>query len=729
MRTSIYKDFPVGYPDPEVVLGYGELFVELPLKDSDNIRIKYGDGKTKWKDLPYRLGDTSTDELYFTESDESSLNNALSKVVNGTDVRTAIANLKRAIELTSLASGIVPNISKENVNIDKSKTYTSASEAIKALTANEPLEVVLGTMSQAIQLTFENCAEGIDVSASKIIIKPDYSATVEEALDKVNSDNDLGTILGALKNAVNLIETSGISNVSGAEINYSESNAKTVTEALEEASNGSSLNEIVAGLKRAIKLVQIGGGQAIDVTDSAIASKSNKAESKEEALNDADTAKKLGDVIAAIKRAIVLTNELSDFGEEQLDDRAAKLSASLNQINNTLATRINPVVGYGSNNAIDQRIDISGKEVFYNNSSAKTKNDALKECTTGEPLSAIVAGLKKAIELMDRDIDISTLTVDYIDDESTSVESVADNARAGKQLKDILASLKRSIILLNKKVENQKRVSFTTDSPNANSATEYVNKIVTGSELSDIIVNLKKAIILLDNKAITPPDLDSYSLQIIKKKFTSATTAANSIKNKIGVSDAVSALKQAILLLDDTKEDKDAPISKRVVYFDNDKSTNRDMALKSVLSGKSVSDNIAALKRAIELTSTNDEISSNIISFNPDKTSGTVERALDQIKSGNTLGNDIASLRRAIELLYNSDIKDIDISTKKVEWNLITTGTTLDALSNISSGKDLNVLMPYIKKVLSDTITELKVIKSRQDDLQNKINQISAKLK
>lgn len=729
MRTSIYKDYPVGHPDPNRVLDYGELFIELPEKNSDNIRIKYGDGKTKYKDLPYRLGDTSTDELYFKESDEATINNALSKVVNGTDVRTAIANLKRAIELTAISSGIVPNISKENVTINTDNKFTNVSDALEALTKTEPLEVTLGNMTQAITLIMKSSASGLDISVQKVNVVPDYSTSVEEALDKVHSDEELGVIVGALKNAISLIEESGVGNVSNAKISYNESNAKTVSEALEEASNGSSLNEIVAGLKKAVKLVQIGGGNALDVTGSSIYPEESNATTKEEALNDADKSKKLGDVIAAIKKAITLTDSISDYGEETAEVLAAKrLSAALNKINNNLISYVPAPVTTtkSSDNAIDEKVDINKKQVFYNESSAKSQQEALKEVQSGESLSSVIAGLKKAIELMDKEINISNLTVDYVDDESTSVESVAQNARAGQQLKDIIASLKNAILLLNKKVKNQKYVSFIEDS-NAKTATEYANKIVTGAELSDIVVNLKKAIILLDNKAVTPPNFNNYPLQIVKTRFSSATTAANSISNGSGIGEAVSALKQAMILLDDQKDSSKNAISNRIVYFDKDRSTTRDMALKSVFSGKSVSDNIAALKRAIELTDTNDEISNKSVKI-VDDNSTTIEEALNKIKSGNTLNADIAELKRAIELINSSD-RDIDISTQKVEWNLATTGTTLDALACIDSGRELNIIIPYIKKVLTDAVSDIKMIQKRQTQLEKQIESINAKLK
>lgn len=728
MRTSIYKDYPVGHPDPNRVLDYGELFIELPEKNSDNIRIKYGDGKTKYKDLPYRLGDTSTDELYFKESDEATINNALSKVVNGTDVRTAIANLKRAIELTAISSGIVPNISKENVTINTDNKFTNVSDALEALTKTEPLEVTLGNMTQAITLIMKSSASGLDISVQKVNVVPDYSTSVEEALDKVHSDEELGVIVGALKNAISLIEESGVGNVSNAKISYNESNAKTVSEALEEASNGSSLNEIVAGLKKAVNLVQIGGGDALDVTGSAIYPEESSATTKEEALNDADKSKKLGDVIAAIKKAIALTDSISDYGEETAVLAAKRLSAALNKINDNLISYVPAPVTTtkSSDNAIDEKVDINKKQVFYNESSAKSQQAALKEAQSGESLSSVIAGLKKAIELMDKEINISNLTVNYVDDESTSVESVAQNARAGQQLKDIIASLKNAILLLNKKVEGQKYVSFIEDS-DAKTATEYANKIVTGAELSDIVVNLKKAIILLDNKAATLPNFNNYPLQIVKTKFSSATTAANSISNGSGIGEAVSALKQAVILLDDQKDSLKNAISDRIVYFDEDRSTTRDMALKSVLSGKSVSDNIAALKRAIELTDTNDEISNKSVKI-VDDDSATIEEALNKIKSGNTLNADIAELKRAIELINSSD-RDIDISTQKVEWNLATTGTTLDALACIDSGRELNIIIPYIKKVLTDAVSDIKMIQKRQTQLEKQIDSINAKLK
>jgi len=771
MRTSIFKDFPTGYPNPDLVLGYGELFIELPPNDSDNIRVKYGDGETKYKDLPYRLGDTSTDELYFSESEVETLSEALEKVVSGADVKTIISNLKKAIELTASGSGQIIDIGKEKVQPDlETKKYDTVEEALAALTEKESLSIVLGTLTQAIKITYEQGGTGIDIAVEKLskVVEDEYK-DASEALANVTAGKELGVVIGALKNAIELVEQEipgpgptppSPTDVGNSVITYDESKAETVKEALDEAGSGNKLKNIISGLKAAIKLVQIGGGENINVTKSEIEYVPSYAETKEDALDEVDQTDELGILVGALKRAIELTDDTSDYGEETAILGARKLNASLRSIMDDIdksgvyqgseetlqenQIHISTNEGKKVDNAIPDLVDISYKDIIFKESNASTEKAALNTVESGNSLGTIIAGLKKAIELIDHEIDISNMTIEYIDDNSTSVAAVETNAKSGKQLKSIVASLKRSIELLNDKVDNtvktvddknkqllsnvgSGRVSFTNADSSTSDPTKLMAKIVTGTELSVIVADLKRGIELLDKKIPQPVNINKEGLILKDVKGTSATTVGNSVKTGIAIADAVSALKQAILLLDKNKMPANADISAKPVAFKPNKASTRSLALQSVLSGNSLSANIAALKRAIELTEQTDDISNKTVKF-VENTSITAQEALANIKSGAALNTDIAGLKRAVELISGDQLHDLDISTKKIVWNLATTGTTLDVLANIKSGQELNILMPYIKRALKDSYDKISELERTQKQLKKTIEEISVKL-
>ena len=753
MRTSVFNEFPIGHPDQENILGYGEIFIELPVAASDNIRIKIGDGKRKYKDLPYRLGDTSTDELYFGESEEKTINNALSKVVSGADVATSISNLKKAIELTAKESGggsYSSNISDEYVTVDTTtKKITSVDEALKLLTEKEPLSIVLGTLTQAVEITFnkDNTTGNIDI-ATKVLSKvtDDKSTTVDEALNKVKAGNQLGDVIGALKNAIGLVEKESattVKDVSTSTINYTDSTETTIKEALEKTKSGNKLQDVVSGLKQAVSLIQ-NATVSKDISENSIKIKPSEAKTQEEALDEIENASEMDSLIGSIKQAIILTDKISDYGEETEALGAKKLNASLRAIVSDIESS-----GYEgteevadtepTNNAVDSKEDIAYKEIRFNKSNAKTEQDALNEVSSGGHLADIIAGLKQAIVLVNKEIKISNMQVDYIDDQSTSIKAVSKNARSGNQLKIIIAALERSIQLLDnadKDLHNEikqscqnigkYRVSFTENKDN--SIDKINSSIVTGSDLSSIVANLKRSIEILNKRSnlIQQPNFNSMPLSIIAKNYTSATTAANNINSGISTEDAISSIKQAILILDKNKASKNDSISDKQVVFEKNTSSTRNMALQSVFSGNSLSSNIAALKRAIELTDDGTDVSDKTVNFIDDN-SQTIDEALAKVKSGGQLKLDIASLKKAIELISDKELKHLDISSKPVEFYQIITGTVSDNISNIKSGNDLSSILSYIKKVLMDQQERINALERQNAVLSHTITELTKK--
>jgi hypothetical protein len=255
-----------------------------------------------------------------------------------------------------------------------------------------------------------------------------------------------------------------------------------------------------------------------------------------------------------------------------------------------------------------------------------------------------------------------------------------------------------------------------------------MDDIVTGSEMSLIVSNLKNAIILLNKKIPVERDINKETLVLKEAKMSSVSTALKGIKSGTDVASAVSALKQAVLLLDKNKFEGDINISDKEVIFNNNLSKTRNQALQSVISGNSVSGNIAALKRAIELTDPTDDISNKRVRFVEDK-SENVEVALKKINSKAGLNIDIAALKRAVELVNSEAVKDIDISSKEIKWNINITGSTLDAISNIKSGAQINMIIPYIKKALSDYSDRIAIIERNQAQIKKVLEDIQNELK
>jgi len=84
-----------------IVLDVGELFVELPDTGvgTGESKIKIGDGKTQYKDLPYAIGDVSNNTIKYSSNTSTNVANALNNVASGKKLGEMIAGLKQAITL------------------------------------------------------------------------------------------------------------------------------------------------------------------------------------------------------------------------------------------------------------------------------------------------------------------------------------------------------------------------------------------------------------------------------------------------------------------------------------------------------------------------------------------------------------------------------------------------------------------------------------------------------
>ena len=83
------------------VLEDGEFFVEYPDTGagSGKCKVKVGNGVSIYTELPYALGDTSTDPITFTEASSTTVEDALARVIPGALLQNIIGGLKRAVIL------------------------------------------------------------------------------------------------------------------------------------------------------------------------------------------------------------------------------------------------------------------------------------------------------------------------------------------------------------------------------------------------------------------------------------------------------------------------------------------------------------------------------------------------------------------------------------------------------------------------------------------------------
>ena len=106
------------------LLKEGEFFVEVPDKGvgKGHSKIKIGDGVTAYSSLPYALGDTSNDNITFTDSDTSTdVNTAVTNVASGRSLGGIIASIKNALKLlgrtaTQSISGLMSSADKKKLD-------------------------------------------------------------------------------------------------------------------------------------------------------------------------------------------------------------------------------------------------------------------------------------------------------------------------------------------------------------------------------------------------------------------------------------------------------------------------------------------------------------------------------------------------------------------------------------------------------------------------------------
>lgn len=84
-----------------IVLEKGELFVESSDEGigKGHARIKIGNGSDPYSTLDYAIGDTSNDEIEFSESAETDIDVVIEGIATKSKLRILITNIKRSIIL------------------------------------------------------------------------------------------------------------------------------------------------------------------------------------------------------------------------------------------------------------------------------------------------------------------------------------------------------------------------------------------------------------------------------------------------------------------------------------------------------------------------------------------------------------------------------------------------------------------------------------------------------
>ena len=96
------KESVMKSPSKEViVLEKGELFIESSDDGIGNghVKFKIGNGVTPYKDLKYAIGDTSNDQIDFTETPDTDINTIISNLISSSPLNKLISNIKKAIIL------------------------------------------------------------------------------------------------------------------------------------------------------------------------------------------------------------------------------------------------------------------------------------------------------------------------------------------------------------------------------------------------------------------------------------------------------------------------------------------------------------------------------------------------------------------------------------------------------------------------------------------------------
>lgn len=103
------------------VLAERENFIEFQGSEVGKVKVKMkiGDGTSTYNNLPYALGDTSTDPIDFGNNSASTSSAALSSVVSGATLADIIAGLKQAISISGDKLNNVVNIFDGAVMLSK----------------------------------------------------------------------------------------------------------------------------------------------------------------------------------------------------------------------------------------------------------------------------------------------------------------------------------------------------------------------------------------------------------------------------------------------------------------------------------------------------------------------------------------------------------------------------------------------------------------------------------
>ena len=125
------------------VLSSGENFLEIQgsTVGKSKVKMKMGDGSTAYKDLPYVLGDTSTDPISFKENASTNATTALGAVTTGATLNNIVAGLKKAVSLNTQSLTELNDDIEQKINNINTSPFLTKEEASKTYLTSKSIDL------------------------------------------------------------------------------------------------------------------------------------------------------------------------------------------------------------------------------------------------------------------------------------------------------------------------------------------------------------------------------------------------------------------------------------------------------------------------------------------------------------------------------------------------------------------------------------------------------------
>ena len=149
------------------ILDEGEIFLEYPDTGvgSGKSKFKVGDGTSVYTDLPYAIGDTSTDPITFTQGSQQTAAAALAAVTSGGQLDGIVGNMKQAVHLCD-----------EGINTINNETIPNLQQNFQA-GVNSIYDAVVAKGVTPASKSLSDVVAGINAIETKTIHTETYNAT------------------------------------------------------------------------------------------------------------------------------------------------------------------------------------------------------------------------------------------------------------------------------------------------------------------------------------------------------------------------------------------------------------------------------------------------------------------------------------------------------------------------------------------------------------------------